>query len=154
MKIKALLAALCLGTFTSHAQVTVTSTADGGPGSLRQAFGEDVDRDGVAIGVELALGTDPFTPDTDDPANLSLRSFENGQPIFTFGLDKDEQSNIIPRLVRSTDLITFGEVIATNRDMNFIDSGTNLLEMKDENPPIGRNAFYRLESERRDRLSN
>jgi len=117
---------------------------------LNPVFNSDGDQDGTSIGVELALGTDPFTPDADHPANLLLTSFNgDGQPTFTFGLDNSEQSNIILRLMRSTDLINFDEVIATNQDMNFIDPVTNLLEMNDANPPAGGKAFYRLEAQLR-----
>jgi len=114
---------------------------------LNLAFDVDLDQDGSSVGVELALGTDPFTSDADDPANLLLTSFnEDGEPSFTFGLDDDEQNNIILRLMRSTDLITFDEIIFTNEATDFPDPGNALLEMNDENPPAGGKAFYRLEA--------
>ena len=88
--------------------------------ALPAALDIDHDGDGSSYGVELALGTDPFVADPEHPNNLSLLSFNaSDQPQVSFGIDDDQQSNIILRLMRSTDLITFGDEIISNATSDF-----------------------------------
>ena len=111
-------------------------------------FDEDLDQDGSSVGLELAIGTDPFSPDAGAAANLRLIAFNNGQASLAFGVNTNQEDNIILRLVRSIDLINFDEVIVSNQDIDFDLNGAELLEIDDDTAPLGK-AFYRLEAERR-----
>lgn len=118
------------------------------------AFDEDIDQDGTTVGIELAIGTDPFVADASDPRTLRLLSLsENGQPIFTVGLDNERQDEIILQLVRSEDLTNFTTVIRSNREdeERFEIEENALLQLEDPAPPIAGKAFYRLEAFRRPR---
>ena len=118
-------------------------------GEFNITFDLDFDSDGTPNGVEYAIGTNPFLADANHPANLRLTSFTNDRPNFTFGLDDNRQSTIILRLVRSTDLINFNDVIISNASTNFPDPGINPLQIDDPMPPAGGKAFYRLEAQQR-----
>ena len=116
---------------------------------LDLAFFEDIDGDGTAVGVELAIGTDPLVADASGEANLRLTIDQNGEPNFTFGVDSAQSNDIILRLMRSTGLETF-EVIDSNLILDFpISSMTGLANAEDSSPPAGGKAFYRLEAVRR-----
>lgn len=112
---------------------------------LVEIFERDIDQDGTVVGVELAIGTNPFVADAGDPRNLRISSFGSGNsPEFTFGVDDGEQQNIILRLMRSTDLINFDVEVFSNESSDF----TIPFLFSDPTPPAGR-VFYRLEAERR-----
>lgn len=112
---------------------------------LDRAFDIDIDQDGTSVGVELAIGTNPSVADAGDPRNLSISLVgASNEPSFDFGVDPDEEDNIILRLMRSTDLINFDVEVLSNAANDFPISST----FSDSTPPAGR-AFYRLEAERR-----
>ena len=113
-------------------------------------FDLDSDSDGSSNGVELAIGTDPLIADPCHIAKLRLTEFDdNGRPSFTFGLNNEEQNNIILFLTRFTNLEDFSFDIISNDSIFFADPGAGLLEFDDPNPPAGGKAFYRLEAVRR-----
>ena len=76
------------------------------------------------------------------------RCLDNGWTLTRIGDQAGLSDATIFRLMRSTDLITFDEVIS-NELMFFPDPESDLLEVNDENPPAGGKAFYRLEAELR-----
>ncbi len=116
---------------------------------ILNGFNADVDSDGVSTGVELAIGTQILAADPSDEGHLRLMGIgSDGSPQLSFGLDDEQQNNIILRLTRSTDLVNFTEIMS-NEDSNFLNPGTGLLEIGDSNPPVGGRAFYRLEAELR-----
>ena len=122
----------------------------GEEGEFNLTFDIDFDGDGSSNGVEFAIGTDPFVSDPDNARKFRLTGINQaGEPTFTFGLDNEQQNNIILSLVRSTDLVDFTTVIMSNASSLFDDPGAELLELDDTDPPAGGKAFYRLEAERR-----
>ena len=107
---------------------------------LNLAFNLDLDGDGLPLGLELAIGTDPNLADAEDANTLRLVSFAaNGNPQFTFGVDSAQEGNIILSLVRSTNLLEFEQEVLSNA------SGDFPTLLADSSPPAGK-AFYRLEA--------
>ena len=108
-------------------------------------FALDSDGDGSSNGVELAIGTEVEIADSENPRNLRITpSSTTGQPQFTFGVNQNQEEDIILRLMRSTDLISFDFTVLSN-EMSPFEAGT----FADPNPPEGGKAFYRLEAVRR-----
>ena len=117
--------------------------------AIPNIFDIDTDGDGTPVGVELAIGTDPFVSDPENIANLRLVGFtDDDEPIFNFGLVEAQQDNLILRLVRSTDLIEFTPIFTSTDGFEFIFEGVPILRFDDTAAPEGK-AFYRLEAERR-----
>jgi len=106
----------------------------------------DQDGDGTPTLLELALGTNPFTPDAESERNLAV-SFENGQPQITFGYMNNVSDSIAIRLQKSTDLINFEELaldLNNNQSTESVEMD-NLLKVED--PTTSQKTFYRLEAE-------
>ena len=122
----------------------------GTPDILDNLFDLDSDGDGTSVGVELAIGTDPFVSDPENIANLRFVSFtEAGEPTFSFGLIEDQRDNIILSLARSTDLVDFTPIFMSTEDFEFPLQGVPIILFEDTAPPAGGKAFYRLEAVRR-----
>ena len=111
----------------------------------------DTDGDGNAFGVEYALGTDWFTADATNSANLAGFT-TNGQFAATFGYNSNAADIAVWQLLRSTNLVTdpFMEVFSyvdgityTNIPMNVV-VGPDSLEVTDLSDPQPTNAFYRF----------
>ena len=118
----------------------------GEDGELMITFDLDSDRDGTTNGLETALGTNPLLADAEDARNLSLTSVDSsGQPQFAFGIEDSQQNNIILRLMRSTDLMTFDQEVLSNVSGDFPTPSN----FSDSSPPVEGKAFYRLEAELR-----
>lgn len=117
-------------------------------GELTLTFNLDPDSDGISNGFEIALGTNPILADAGDPKNLRIAS--GNQPLLTFGVDDNQQSRIILRLMRSTDLMSFDEVLS-NEETKFEFLSDQPINFLDFIPPPGERekAFYRLEAELR-----
>ena len=118
-------------------------------GSAFDAFEDDFDFDGVLNGLELAIGTNPFVAEASDERFLRVVDIaSDGTPEVSFGVADAEQANIILRLMRSTDLLTFDEVVS-NENTDFQGLVGGVLTLDDPNPPTDGRAFYRLEVEPR-----
>lgn len=120
----------------------------GEAGELALTFDLDPDNDGISNGLEFAIGTNPILADAGDSKNLRIAS--GNQPLLTFGVDDEQQSSIILRLMRSTDLMSFDEVLS-NEQTEFVVFSNQLLNFFGLIPPPGQRekAFYRLEAELR-----
>ncbi len=110
----------------------------------------DSDNDGLADGVEYAIGRDPFSVDPAAGQSLALLS-EN----IRFGLNPASEDNVILTLTRSEDLEDFTEIILSNEDMTLTEELTNgFILAVDDQASTTPKAFYRLETRRRPRLAN
>jgi len=117
-------------------------------------FPLDLDDDGIPFGIEIALGTDPNTPDLDNPRNLALPAFNtNGDAILTFGRNINAPAGIRWTLSRSTDLTSFDVIYrfdgtnTLNEEAGNQSSLSNtLFEIIDTDSPSPK-AFYRFEAE-------
>lgn len=117
------------------------------PDLLGYAFERDSDSDGSSNGVEIAIGSDFLDSNSDVERNLQFAISNDGLPRFIFGYDSNRQQDIILRLVRSTDLISFDHVVASSENGSFGTLGMDLLMLEDSDRPEGGRAFYRLEAE-------
>ena len=106
------------------------------------ALNIDVDRDGSSVGLELAIGTDPFLPDSENERNLSINIDENGFPVLQFGFVSTPMLNSALLLTRTTGLESFPTILFSSNQVSNMPSSPSLT-ITDENPP--ENAFYRLE---------
>ncbi|MDB4265145.1 Ig-like domain-containing protein [bacterium] len=119
----------------------------------KTAFMLDEDNDGVALGLELALGTDPDVADSRSTACLALEKDENGNTIITFGCGTTHILGTVIIVERATDLQSgsFEEIYRFDFDTEIstlskgiTESGSaNQFIVTDENAPVDR-AFYRL----------
>ncbi|MCP5544538.1 MAG: right-handed parallel beta-helix repeat-containing protein [Akkermansiaceae bacterium] len=121
----------------------------------------DWDGDGTGYGAELALGTDPDTPDAGDPANPRFAWSGSGGPGITFGLNEAASGYTAWVVRRSTDLVTFEEIyrldgpsLTQSFAPDVVSELTPLfspdrISVFDQNPPSPR-AFYRFEAQRVD----
>ena len=106
-----------------------------GNSDLAPLFDIDHDGDGNTFGVEFALGTDPFTPDASNPANLTFTFNETGQPVLSFGYNPDAVGFAEWVLERSPDLATWTPVDTS------IDPG---MASEIIDPTAGEQFFYRF----------
>jgi len=114
----------------------------------------DFDGDGSPYGLEQALGTNNFTPDSKNSRNLTSPSFNaSGHAILKFGLNSTSIHGTRWILKRSPDLShgSYTEIYRTNGlsdtvapGFEFI-RGTNSVTVFDENP-LARCGFYRFEA--------
>ncbi|MEO0797286.1 MAG: right-handed parallel beta-helix repeat-containing protein [Verrucomicrobiota bacterium] len=98
--------------FFRDASPDIGSVEYQGTADLALVWAEDFDEDGVAWGVENAVGTDPFVFDQMDPSAFALRS--GGA---SFGLSAGLNASALPytrlHVRRSTDLVDFSEIVFT-----------------------------------------
>ena len=107
---------------------------------------DDSDGDGVSNGIERAIGS---LLGSSDPQNNRRLGLMNSSSTLSFGVDEAEQTNLILKLVRSTDLNTFPVTIASNEFGPYTVPASGILSVTDPDPPAG-SAFYRLEVTERD----
>ena len=115
-------------------------------------FGDDDDNDGLPFLIELAIGTDPFTPDPNSPRALTLTILDDGTPRLTFGYISSTRDTINLEVQRSTDLSNFDVLLDLNTGtLNGVDldnfDPTDLLQVDDPNLNASK-AFYRLKATR------
>ena len=116
----------------------------------------DLDGDGSPYGIEVATGTNPFTPNA--TSSLAPPQFSSGIPSLTFGNNPSTPSGTILRLMRSTTLAdgSFTEVAritngssptdAEGGNIFILSGGTSPAFFSDTAAPTPK-AFYRLESD-------
>jgi|GEM_PF-871442 len=123
--------------------------------SLLILWPTDDDGDGIAYGVEYALGTNPEVFDLNNPANLTTPTFNgSGHPTFTFGRNGAADPNTIWLLSRSPDLSPdsfvelfrfYGPTTTKTDQLNVTSTvGATSISVTDTAPP-GK-AFYRFEA--------
>lgn len=128
------------------------------PGSdLALLWESDFDLDGSPYGVELALGTDPSTPDPAAAANLAFTADLTGNPVIAFGRNPSAPPGTRWVLTRSPDLSpgSFEEIFrfdgsatlppAEDSNVGFSVTGTSI-SVTDKMKLPGK-AFYRFEAE-------
>lgn len=123
-----------------------------GDADFARVFDVDYDKDGNILGIESALGTDPFTSDQNHPDNLGAPIFNGAaQPVLTFGLGEDAHPDTTWILERSTDLVTFEEIYAFDGTSDFASEGLPIevnrtaerITITDQAPPV-KGAYYRF----------
>ena len=118
----------------------------------------DLDGDGRAYGLEVAIGSDPFTPSGTGHYGLAMTS----PGALTFGTNRDSFSGTSLRLMRSSNLaagsfveigkVVNGTTVSTNETGDdavlWLDLFKNYVytAFTDANPPSPK-AFYRLQSD-------
>lgn len=116
----------------------------------------DADADGSPFGVELALGTDNFTPDPSNPANFRLGADSNGKPQLDFGVGANDLPGTVWIITRSPDLsedsfqeifrfdgsTTFPAAPDATVDFRFTEIGFSVTDLM----PLPGKAFYRFEA--------
>ena len=100
----------------------------------------DHDGDGSSFAFEFAIGTDPFLADRENPANLSISTDPNGNPVINFGVNPEALGFVAYFLERSTDLENWE---TENPFFQSIDP-TSDLPITDTTTPAGAQVFYRL----------
>ena len=123
----------------------------GGSG-IGELWNTDSDNDGVALGVEQALGMNPDLADSNAAAMPTLTISPSGRTTFRFGKNPAAHPRTIWIVKRSTDLKTFEEIFRYDGNADspapgvaFIHGGSSI-SVIDTNPP-GEEVFYRFEAE-------
>ena len=107
--------------------------------AIPNIFDIDQDGDGNTFGVEFALGTDPFTPDASNPANLRFNLQPDGDAELNHGYNPDAVGIARWILERSPDLKTWTEI------ENSTDPGSAVTLT--DTPPSNIRTFYRFRAE-------
>jgi hypothetical protein len=124
-----------------------------GAPDVRSYWDADWDADGLAFGLEHALGTDPLRSDRANPRNLAPPVFDlAGRAQVTFGVNTAALPGTQWVVHRSTDLVTFTEIFRydgftytfNNTQFAVIDNGSAVTVI-DRFPPSPK-AFYRFEA--------
>ena len=104
----------------------------------------DFDRDGMQLGVEYLIGTDPLAFDVNAPEAVIVSKENGAAPIISFGYDPEALAEADLILKRSTDLNVFTEIYSTvDGALPGVDASH--YEITDPSGEKSK-AFYRLEA--------
>ena len=124
-------------------------------------FLTDFDGDGIALGLEVGIGTDPTTPDQDNPRNLSVPQFDStANALLNFNYNPDAPTGTLLIVSRSPDLITFtplfefdGQTMTSLENGDTFDLNDTQFTITDTDP-LSEKAFYQLKAEHNPPSSN